>query len=407
MKNCIIGQSGGPTCAINATLCGVIKGALNHNIPHIYGALNGIQGIIDDKIIALEETFSDIYMQRLLTQTPAAFLGSCRLKLSSYKENKEIYERIFSVFEKYNIGYFFYIGGNDSMDTVARLSEYANENKKDVKIIGVPKTIDNDLPETDHTPGFGSAAKYIATTVREIAYDSAVYNLKSVTIIEIMGRNAGWLTCASALAREPGNPSPHLIYLPERVFDCDDFLEKVKQEVAIYNNIVVCVSEGIKDKSGKYVCESVASGLKDAFGHTYLSGTSKVLEKLVREKLGYKARGIELNVCQRCASHIASKTDIDESLMAGEAAVNLAFLGQTGVMAAILRTGINPYKSEIFSCDVNKCAGKEKVVPDEFISADGCDITKKAIDYLSPLIMGECEIIYENGVPKYLSKNNI
>ncbi len=395
MKNAVIAQSGGPTAAINATLCGVIQGLIENNVKEIYGSLYGIEGILKDNIISLNE-FKDEEKSKLLCQTPAAYLGSCRFKLKP--DDFEAFDKIFSIFEKYSIGYFFYIGGNDSMNTVLRLSEYAKEKNIDVKIIGIPKTIDNDLPVTDHTPGFGSAAKYIAATVKEIALDCMVYDTPSVTIVEIMGRHAGWLTASAILSRDEEFRAPHLIYLPEKAFDTEEFINDVKKAVSVYRNVVVCVSEGIKSKDGKFICEDASSGLFDAFGHKNLSGTGKVLENIVREKLGFKVRSVELNVCQRCASHILSETDINESLLTGKSGVDFAFSGETGKMVIAKRVSQNPYKIEMGITDIKNTANLEKTVPLEWISSSE-ELSKEAFSYLRPLIEGEVNIVYKNAVP--------
>ena len=404
MKNCIVGQSGGPTAAINATLAGVIREAKNQSakIGTIYGSVNGIEGILNENFLNLSEIFKDELNLQLLIQTPASYLGSCRKKLPDVSKDEEIYKTIFSVFEKMNVGYFFYIGGNDSMDTVDKLNDYAVLHNIDVKIMGVPKTIDNDLPVTDHTPGFGSAAKYIATTVREVAVDAFVYDLKSVLIVEIMGRNAGWLTAASALARTDKNPAPHLIYLPENVFDLDDFIEDVKEKVSEYGNIVVCVSEGIHFKDGTYVCETTSSGLTDVFNHKCLSGTAKFLEGVVREKLGYKARAVELNVCQRSASHIASLVDLEESQTIGAAAVLFALKGKSGEMMYFNRENSDSYEISISSVDIKETANKEKCIPVEWTTKN--DVLPPLFDYLKPLIQGEPKIIFEDGVPVHIMR---
>lgn len=396
--NCIVAQSGGPTSAINATLAGVIKGALKNNFENIYGSRNGIEGILKDNIVSLNP-FKDEEKFNLLVQTPAAFLGSCRYKLPDFNENEEPYINIITTLKKYDIGYFFYIGGNDSMDTVKKLSGYVKEKGIDIKVMGIPKTIDNDLPCTDHTPGFGSAAKYIATTVREIAIDCEVYDTKSVTIIEIMGRSAGWLTASSALARSEYCSAPHLIYLPEKDFDADQFLADINKTFEKHKNVIVCVSEGIKEKNGAYVCESFSSGLTDVFGHKYLSGTAKALEDLVRNKLGCKVRGIELSLCQRCSSHIASKTDLDESIKIGMAGVDYAVSGGTGKMMAYKRVSDNPYKIEIEAFDISLAANLEKTVPDNMINKDANDVTEDLITYAKPLIEGEHPVIFKDSLP--------
>ncbi len=398
MKNLLVAQSGGPTAAINASLAGVINGARNReDIDKIYGAVNGIEGVLSDNLKELNNIDLNI-----LKQTPAAYLGSCRKKLPDCLENPEIYQQIFSFFKEYNIGYFLYIGGNDSMDTVCKLSDYAKEHGSDVKIIGVPKTIDNDLAITDHTPGFGSAAKYVATTVAEIAEDSMVYDLKSVTIVEIMGRHAGWLTGAAALARNEHRNAPHLIYLPEVAFSKDRFVNDIKAlfEKGIHQ-VIVAASEGIHDEKGTLICEGGTSAT-DSFGHAMLSGAGKALENLVKNEIGCKARSVELNVCQRCAAHLLSKTDISEAFAIGEAGVKCAISGHSGEMMVFVRTSDAPYEMKIESADIHKSANIEKCVPTEWI-LNGNDVGEELITYLKPLIAGEVNVIYgENGLPKHL-----
>ena len=398
MKNLLVAQSGGPTAAINATLAGVIYGArIQADIDKIYGAVYGIEGVLSNHLKELNSIDLDI-----LKQTPAAYLGSCRKKLPDCLDNPEIYQQIFSFFSEYNIGYFLYIGGNDSMDTVLKLSDYAKEHNIDVKIIGVPKTIDNDLAITDHTPGFGSAAKYVATTVAEIAEDSMVYDLKSVTIIEIMGRHAGWLTGAAALARNANQNAPHLIYLPEVSFSKEQFVCDIKAllEKGIHQ-VIVAVSEGIHDENGKLICEGGTSAT-DSFGHAMLSGAGKALENLVKAELGCKARSVELNVSQRCAAHLLSETDISEALAIGEAGAERAVSGHSGEMMVYKRISNAPYRMQIESVDVHHCANIEKCIPTEWI-VNGNDVGEKLITYLKPLIFGEVDIQYnENGLPKHL-----
>ena len=403
MKNAIVAQSGGPTAAINASLAGVIKTALSaKEIDKVFGSLYGIEGILKKHILnftAAHFTEDDI---ETLMKTPSSYLGSCRFKLPPDFSDTTTFDQIFSFFTDNNIGYFFYIGGNDSMDTVYKLSEYAKLIHYDIKIIGVPKTIDNDLDITDHTPGYGSAAKYIAATVKEVGLDSDVYDLNSVTIIEIMGRNAGWLTAASALARTNQQSAPHLIYLPEVPFSCEQFLEDIKSVHKTYKNVIVCVSEGIKTQSGKYVCESTSSGLTDIFGHKNLSGTAKFLENLVREKLKFKARGIEINVLQRSASHFLSKTDIDESFSVGKSAVEKAISGETGKMMIYKRISNDPYQINFASTDIKNAANAEKTVPASFINKEGNDVTNAFLEYARPLIMGEVTIKTKDGLPVHL-----
>lgn len=403
MKNLIVGQSGGPTAAINSTLAGVIKGGVDSDkIGKVYGMVNGILGMLGGNVVDLDELGNDNEKISLLQKTPSSYLGSCRYKMPA--DDKEVYEKVFEILESYNIGYFFYIGGNDSMDTAAKLSKYAKEHNKDIKFVGVAKTVDNDLPEMDHTPGFGSAAKYVAATVREIAHDAGVYDLKSVEIVEVMGRDAGWLTGSSVLAGVNGL-GPDLIYLPECAFDLDKFYKDIEDRLKIKNHVLVVLSEGIRTADGKYVCEIVANGQKDAFGHTQLGGTGKVLEGLVKEKFGVKVRSIELNTPQRCASHILSKTDIEEAFNLGYSAVDAATSGKTGVVMAIKRVSDNPYSVTYEAVDVNKVANEAKIVPCDYINKDKNFVTQKFIDYISPLVLGEVYPEYENGVPKFLILN--
>lgn len=400
MANCVVAQSGGPTAAINASLAGVIYGALMSDIHTVFGAINGIEGVLKENFVSLNEKFGNRENLSLLIQTPSSYLGSCRYKLPENDES--VYKKIFDIFEKNDIKFFFYIGGNDSMDTVLKLSKYVEKINSDVKIMGVPKTIDNDLPCTDHTPGFGSAAKYIATTVREICCDCAVYDIKSVTIVEIMGRHAGWLTAAACLAETSDNFGPDLIYLPEKPFDTEKFIEKVKDLTDKKGSIVVCVSEGIKNADGVFICEEVNKVALDAFGHKTLSGTAKVLENLVRDTLGIKARGVEINISQRCASHLASKTDLDESFEIGKNAVSFALLGHTGEMMVFKRHKGNNYKVSIESENIENAANLEKCVPLEWIG-DGT-LTNDAKDYLNPLIQGSPDLILDNGLIKIIRR---
>ncbi len=400
LKNLIVGQSGGPTAAINATLAGVIKaGADNPAIGKVYGMVNGIMGMLEKNIKDLDALSQDDKKIELLKKTPASFLGSCRYKLP--KDDISVYEKIFEILEEYNIGYFFYIGGNDSMDTAAKLSKYANENGKDIKFLGVAKTIDNDLPEMDHTPGFGSAAKYIATTTREVGTDAAIYAVKSVEIIEVMGRDAGWLAGSSALSGI-GGVGPDLIYLPERAFSLEEMYEDIEEIFKTKQHILIVVSEGIRDNKGEYVCNFASASELDAFGHKQLGGTGKVLESLIKERFGVKVRSIELNTPQRCASHILSKTDIDESFNTGYSAVGAATEGKTGVVMAIKRVSDNPYQVTFEAVDVNKVANEARIVPADYINERGNYVTEKFIEYVKPLVQGEITPDYENGIPKFL-----
>lgn len=407
LKNCMVAQSGGPTVAINASLAGVIRGVKASSMyDTVYGSLNGITGILNNKLLNLTElmdTHPD-YIDRL-TNTPSMYLGSCRYKLPDYMDDDSPYVFIFKQFEDYNIEAFFYIGGNDSMDTVLKLSEYAKKIGSNIRIIGIPKTIDNDLCETDHTPGFGSAAKYIASSLLEIAHDTFIYAVKSVTIVEIMGRDAGWLTAASALARNEYNTAPHLIYLPEVPFDTDDFLLDIKRLLFERNNVIVAVSEGIRDAAGNYI--SASENTVDNFGHSQLSGAGKTLEFLVKEKLGVKVRSVEINVLQRCAAHLASKTDLDESVALGEKAVALSEEGVTASMVTINRISNAPYKVEYGYAQITHIANEAKSVPADWIAPSGNDITQPFIDYLTPLIQGEPQLTYKNGLPVYMDVSHL
>lgn len=407
MKNCIVAQSGGPTTAINASLAGVISGVSQSGIyDTIYGSLNGILGILDDRILNLTEKIAQVpgNLDKLF-HTPAMYLGSCRYKLPDYHVDKTPYEQIFRQFERYQIEAFFYIGGNDSMDTVLKLSDYGNHIGSPIRVIGIPKTIDNDLAVTDHTPGFGSAAKYIASSMLEIAHDTFIYAVKSVTIVEIMGRDAGWLTAASALARNTYNTAPHLIYLPEKAFYPESFLEDLKKLLVTNNNIIVAVSEGLRDKDGNYITASEAAC--DSFGHSQLSGAGKVLELLVKENLGVKVRSVEINVLQRCAAHMASLTDLSEAFASGQKAVSLAEEGNTAVMVVMRRVSDSPYEIVYESAPIAGIANIARSVPTEWINARGNDIEQPLYDYLRPLIAGEVTLSYINGIPDYMEVTHL
>ena len=401
-KNVMVAQSGGPTVAINASLAGVIQGVTaSSSYGTVYGAVNGILGILNDEFLNLSSLMEENpeFMDRLIT-TPAMFLGSCRHKLPNYLDDDSSYVFIFSQFEKYNIDAFFYIGGNDSMDTVLKLSEYGKKIGSNIRIIGIPKTIDNDLCMTDHTPGFGSAAKYIASSLLEIAHDTFIYAVKSVTIVEIMGRDAGWLTAASALARNEYSTAPHLIYLPEVPFDTEDFLLDVKRALFERDNVIIAVSEGIRDVNGNYI--SATESAADTFGHSQLSGAGRTLEFLIKEKLGIKVRSVEINVLQRSAAHLASKTDLDESVELGKKAVALSEEGVTASMVTVNRISNAPYKIAYEYAEIKNIANEAKSVPREWINDAGNDVTQEMIDYLTPLIQGESNVAYQNGLPVYM-----
>ncbi len=402
--NAVVGQSGGPTAAINATLSGVIRGALDAKqkgiIGTLYGMRNGIEGFLREDLVDLFKTFEDVSDLGTLEATPAAALGSCRKKLKSHEEDADTYAKILEILKKHDIRYFFYIGGNDSMDTVLKLSRYAASHDYELRVVGVPKTIDNDLMATDHTPGFGSAAKFVATTVAEIVRDINVYTMDAVTIVEIMGRDAGWLTASAALASLNGE-GPDLVYLPERVFDEDQFVNDVKARLKDHPAILVAVSEGVRFADGEYVGAGTQSGAVDVFGHKYLAGTGKVLESIVKKRIGCKVRSIELSLTQRCASHMASLTDINESVTVGKGAVEAAISGKTGVMMTIDRAGAEQYTTTVGCADIAGIANAIKTVPDEYINEAGNGITKAGIEYLKPLIMGELSLEYVNGLPKH------
>lgn len=401
-RNCIIGQSGGPTVAINASLAGIIDGAqASCQYDHIYGMLNGIEGLLEYEIVNLSEEFSNQSKIEHLRHTPAMHLGSCRFKLSS--DNREQPDKIFNVLTSLNIDDFFYIGGNDSMDTILKLSDYGRETGSPIRFIGIPKTIDNDLKGTDHTPGFGSAAKYIATVMLEIIYDSMIYNMKSITIVEIMGRNAGWLTAAAALAKTASVEGVDLIYLPELPFDRDKFLKDIEDLFQQgKEQVVIAVSEGIKDKNGDYITLGELRSTEDAFGHISRSGAGKALEETASRHFGCKVRSIEVNVLQRSSMHCSSKTDLDEAFYIGRKAVEAALEGQNGIMLTYKRKPGREYGVEIGSVDVHRVANFEKLVPVDWIVPEGNHVNGTMINYLLPLIQGEVPVQYKNGIPDYL-----
>lgn len=399
--NIAVAQSGGPTVAINASLMGVFEQALKSpQIDKIYGSLNGIEGIINDNLVVLNDLIKSQDDIELVKTTPATLLGSCRYKMPSPEKDSTVYKKIIETFKKYDIGAFFYIGGNDSMDTTDKLSKYTLENGVDVKVIGIPKTIDNDLCFTDHTPGFGSAAKYLATTMQEIVRDSAVYDLKSVLIVEVMGRHAGWLTASTCVLHANGETAPHLIYLPEGEFTADKFINDVKAKLEKHNSVIVAVSEGITLDDADF-----RSGKVDNFGHAYLSGIGKGLENLVTERIGCKVRSVELNVMQRCSSHLASKTDIDEATIIGAAGVKAALAGESGKMMTFIRTSDEPYTVEIGMTEAKSVANAEKVFPSEWICDNDTNISSEAHKYFLPLINGEVNIKTKNGLPVHFIIN--
>ena len=402
MKNMIIGQSGGPTAVINSTLAGAYTAARDAGIPKVYGMRNGVEGLLDGRVINLNEFLRTPEDIAVLRQTPSAALGSCRLKLPPYGEDTAVYEAIFSRFRELDIGYFIYIGGNDSMDTIAKLSECAENIGSDIRFMGAPKTIDNDLAVTDHTPGFGSAAKYIATSVRELVRDSTVYNIRSITIAEIMGRNAGWLTASAALAEGGDCRGADLIYLPERAFDLDDCVERVAELLNSRGNVVIAVSEALRDADGNCIGTggSVHAG-SDSFGHKIMSGTGQFLAHSLGERLGVKARGVELSTLQRCASHCVSAQDEAESFAVGSAAARAAIGGETAKMAVIRRLADKHYDYSTDTANINDIANREKTVPQEWITPDGTNVTEDFVRYARPLIQGEPALIMRGGFPAH------
>lgn len=405
-SNCMVAQSGGPTVAINASLAGVIDGVMRSGkYATCYGSINGILGILNENYLNLTEMIDNEEKLEGLKVTPAMYLGSCRHKLPNYKDDDSPYVFIFNQFAKLNIKAFFYIGGNDSMDTVLKLSDYAAKINSDIRIIGIPKTIDNDLCVIDHTPGFGSAAKYIASTMLEVAHDTFIYAVKSVTIVEIMGRDAGWLTASSALARNEYNTAPHLIYLPEVAFDKEQFLNDIREKLKTLNNVIVAVSEGIRDENGDYITASKA--VADQFGHQQLSGAGKALEFLVKENIGVKVRSVEVNVLQRCAAHMASATDLNESFTLGNTAVSLAEEGITASMVTLERASNTPYEVRYDHAPIAGIANEAKSIPREWINETGNDITPALYEYLKPLIQGEVSISYKDGIPVYMPVSHL
>ncbi len=404
LGNIIVGQSGGPTSVINSSLAGVFQAAKDLGAPKIYGMRNGIEGLLNEQYIDMKEYLKNDIDVEILKRTPSAFLGSCRFKLPTVDKSPETYDRIIEVLRKLDIKHFFYIGGNDSMDTIKQLSEYASaKNITDITFMGVPKTIDNDLAVTDHTPGYGSAAKYIGTTIKELSRDAVVQPIDIVTIVEIMGRNAGWLAAAAALAKGEDCEGADLIYLPETVFDIDKFLAKVEDIHKTKKQVLVAVSEGIKVADGSYVCEAAAANKAvDSFGHKTLGGTASTLAGMIADKFGWKTRPIEFSTIQRCASHIGSLTDVNEAFLVGGQVVKAAAEGETGKVGIYVRVSNKPYMMNTDIYDVNAIANVEKTVPKEWIINDGTYLSQEAIDYMSPLIQGEIYPYMVNGLPKHI-----
>ncbi len=406
--NVIVGQSGGPTAAINASLAGVYRTAKDRGAKKVYGMLYGIQGLLDERYVDLSEHIQNELDAELLKRTPAAYLGSCRYKLPEICNDMPLYEKIFDILNKLEIEAFIYIGGNDSMDTIKKLSDYAIVKGHSVRFIGCPKTIDNDLALTDHTPGYGSAAKYIGTSVKEIIRDGFCleYPKGLVTIVEIMGRNAGWLTGAAALAQGEDCAGPDLIYLPELPFDIQAFVTKVKALLKKKTSVVVAVSEGIKLDDGNYVCELGSNiDFVDAFGHKQLSGTASYLASFIAGEIGCKTRAIELSTLQRAGSHLASRVDILEGYQVGGAAVKAADEGDTGKMVVITRLSDDPYQGGTEVKDVHKIANDEKLVPRNWVNEEGTYVTNEFISYVRPLIQGDVSPVMVDGIPRHLYRS--
>ncbi|MBQ9756829.1 MAG: 6-phosphofructokinase [Clostridia bacterium] len=407
MKNLLVVQSGGPTAVINSSLAGVISGGFGHSdkIGKVFGGLFGIEGVEQEKIVSLEK-FKEGELLGLLKQTPSSYLGSCRKKLPDPQEDKAFFEKIFGILKKYDIGYFFCIGGNDSMDTVDKMSRYAKKIASDIRVVGVPKTIDNDLALTDHTPGFGSAAKFILNSMRQLKKDTEVYQVPSVVILEAMGRNAGWLAASAALANDSSMKACDIVCLPEVAFDADRFLQKVDSVAKEQGSVMICVSEGIRDNEGKYIMENegVLKRKNDKFGHAALGGVGQTLRDLVAGNLGLKARSIELSTLQRCWSSGASLCDVSEAFDAGQKAVAYACQGLSGVVPGFKRIADEPYKMEIVPYDVREIANVEKKIPGSMITPDGFGVTEEFIKYARPLTCGEPELKYENGQLQFAPK---
>jgi 6-phosphofructokinase len=399
----LIGQSGGPTSVINASALGCIETAMaSANVTKVYGAAHGIKGAFNDEIYDL--TQEDPAELSLMRYTPSSVLGSCRYKLADFMVDDTDYKRILDIFKKYDIRYFFYIGGNDSMDTSSKISSYLSQHDYECRVIGIPKTIDNDLAITDHCPGYGSAAKYIATTFMEVSRDAKVYDRGSITVIEVMGRNAGWLTAASALAGiKYKDHGPDLVYLPEVPFDMSNFLSDVSRVYEEQGDVLVAVSEGIKDKNGTYIVSyfSDQTKEKDAFGHAKMGGLAANLAEYANAKLKAKVRGIELSLLQRCAAHLASATDVEEAYMAGKAAFEAAEAGVTDKMITFEREPGEIYKCKTGLVDLVEVANAEKKVPREWINEAGNGVLQPFIDYALPLINGEVDRPTENGLPRF------
>ena len=401
--NIVVGQSGGPTTVINASLAGVFVGAKQAGAEKIYGMQNGIQGFLQENFIRLDEVLTEEKVE-LLKRTPACYLGSCRYKLKLAEKDDTDYQKILAILQKYEIDCFLYIGGTDSMDTVAKLSAYGKKIGSPVRFVGVPKTIDNDLMVTDHTPGYGSAAKFVATTMKELVCDSTIYDLYSVTIVEVMGRNAGWLTAASALAKGEDCDGVDMICLPETPFTLQEFIDRVAALLKKKKSLVIAVSEGVKLPDGRYICELASEASEDVFGHKNLTGTASFLASVCAKELKTKTRAIELSTLQRCAAHIASLTDVNEAFEVGRYALNAAVSGKSCVAGVLIRDNDTPYICRADVAPVDEIANFEKTVPLGWIDRENWGLREQFLTYARPLILGEVAQTYENGLPKHICK---
>ena len=402
-KNVIIGQSGGPTAVINSSLAGVYKAACSLGADKVYGMKYGIEGLLKEELVELNVLLDDRLSIELLKRTPSSYLGSCRYKLPEPEADSTPYVKLFTLFDKYDICAVFYIGGNDSMDTIGKLAEYGECIQSDIRFMGVPKTIDNDLMVTDHTPGYGSAAKYIGVVMKEIIRDATVYGTKYVTVVEIMGRNAGWLTAAAALAKSDDCEGVDMICLPEVPFNVEHFIEKVRVMQEKKPSIVIAVSEGVKLEDGRYVCE-LADDVHavDAFGHKALTGTARFLANTVARRLDTKTRCIELSTLQRCAGHLTSRTDITEAYQVGGAAAKAAFEGVTGQMVALKRISNSPYQYITELHPISEVANLEKKVPLSWMNENHTQMTEDFLAYARPLIQAELTPLYIAGLPHHI-----
>ena len=406
-KNVIIGQSGGPTAVINSSLAGVYKAACSLGADKVYGMKYGIEGLLKEEMLELNVLLDDRMSIELLKRTPSSYLGSCRYKLPDPDVDSAPFIKLFTLFDKYDICAVFYIGGNDSMDTIGKLAEYGERIQSDIRFMGVPKTIDNDLMVTDHTPGYGSAAKYIGVVMKEIIRDATVYGTKYVTVVEIMGRNAGWLTAAAALAKSDDCEGVDMICLPEVPFNVEHFIEKVRVMQEKKPSIVIAVSEGVKLEDGRYVCE-LADDVHavDAFGHKALTGTARYLANVVARNLDTKTRCIELSTLQRCAGHLTSRTDITEAYQVGGAAAKAAFEGVTGQMVALKRISNSPYQCTTELHPISEVANLEKKVPLSWMNANHTQMTDEFLAYARPLIQAELTPLYIAGLPHHIYMKN-